>query len=113
MWVADSCPAEMKGRIPDRDRLLQDLSGRSGNGDVRAPKADLPHLHLNPLPIVQHEALNQTSLGLDAEGFVGNQLPVPQIAAKDAQTIAAFFSLAAIGIEDTQPKRCFLRGQWA
>ena len=111
MGVTDGCPAESKSLITNSDRFLQDLAGFSCYGNIRTPKADLAHLHLNPFPLIQHQAADQTSLGFNTERLFFNKLAVPEIPAKYSQAVTAFFRFTAIGIEDTQSQRGFWRRQ--
>ena len=104
MRIADRGRAKVELLPAQMNRFVDDFAARAGHGNFVAPETDLAHLDAHDLAAFHDRGLHQAAGGFDGELVLADQFLVPQIARKNPQAVAALFRLAAVGIENAQPR---------
>ena len=99
--------------VEDGDFFVEHFARRTGDGDFRAVKTHRAHRDGEELAAVLDRDLDVAAGRLDGKVRMFDELLVPQEAREDAETVAGFFGLGAVGVKDAQTKLALLRREGA
>ena len=100
--IADRRGAKRELASADGNFFVEHFAARAGDGNLVAPKADPAHFDADRFAAVKNGRAHQAARRLDGKFLAADNFPVPQITRENAQAVAAFFRLAAVGIENSQ-----------
>jgi len=90
------------GITQDVEGLVDHLPALAGDGDLVADEGDLAHVDADQTGgVVLDLDVHNAAYGLDLEVLRRNVFLLEEVFGEDTQTIAAFFGLAAVGVQDT------------
>ena len=100
--IADGGRAIGERAVEHGDLLVDDLALQADVRNLGADKTHVAHVNGDEVAVVLDDGLHMAAGRFDGEGSFLGELLVPQVTGKNAQAVAGFFGLGAVGIEDAQ-----------
>src|ERR1017187_4521910 len=95
----------------DGDFFIDDFGLRAGHGNFLAVETDVAHLDARHFAAIENRRAHNAAVGLEGKLVVAHNLRVPEVARKDADTVATLLRDAAVGIVNLQRTSGGARGQ--
>jgi hypothetical protein len=111
--VADGRGAKRELAVEDLDLLVEHLARRAGDGNLLRRETHAAHRDGEKSAAVLDRDLHMAAGRLDGEVGFRHELLVPEVAREDAQAVAGFLGLGAVGVEDAQRVLALLRRERA
>src|SRR2546423_1517604 len=114
MRITDGRGANVERPVARHQILAQNFAARAAHRNFVAPKTDAPHVHADRAAVLKDRRTHHAAQRLHEELFVLlHKFLNEEVTTENAQAVAALLRLAAIGVENAQPKRRALRSERA
>ena len=114
MRIADRGGAVLEFAVAGLDSFTEDISAGADDRDTIALEAHLAHVDADGAAAGINGGAHETTGGFDGEFLIRPDLfLIPEVAGKDAESIAALFGFAAVGIEDPEAEGSLGAGEGA